>query len=69
MRESYDFSKGVKNPYAERLRNQVTIILDPETADYFRAQAEHAGVPYQNLINQYLADCAMKKRKLAGNRE
>jgi hypothetical protein len=31
MRESYDFSESVKNPYAKRLKKQVTIRLDEET--------------------------------------
>ena len=65
MRESYDFSNGIKNPYAAQLKKQVTINLDAETVDYFKKQAEETGIPYQKLINFYLADCVKNKRHLA----
>ena len=65
MREDYDFSGGVKNPYAERLKKQITINLDAETVDYFKRQAEETGIPYQKLINFYLADCVKQGRRLA----
>lgn len=64
MRDNYDFSNGVKNPYAGQLKKQVTINLDAETVDYFKAQAEETGIPYQKLINFYLADCVKNRRKL-----
>ncbi len=65
MRDYYDFSKGVKNPYAAQLKKQVTINLDAETVDYFKKQAEVTGIPYQRLINFYLADCVRNKRQLS----
>lgn len=65
MRDSYDFSNGVKNPYAAQLKKQVTINLDAETVEYFKKQAEETGIPYQRLINFYLADCVKNKRRLA----
>ena len=65
MRKNYDFSDGKPNPYAKRLKKQVTIRLDAATIDYFRAMAEEVGVPYQTLINLYLLDCASNGRKLA----
>jgi uncharacterized protein (DUF4415 family) len=64
MRAEYDFSKSRKNPYAKQLKRQVTIRLDVASVDYFKAMAEDLGVPYQNLINLYLRDCAAKKRRL-----
>lgn len=64
MRENYDFSNGVKNPYAAQLKKQITINLDVETVDYFKKQAEETGIPYQKLINYYLADCVRQKRRL-----
>ena len=36
MRKEYDFSKAKKNPYASRLKRQVTIRLDEETIKYFK---------------------------------
>jgi len=65
MRKEYDFSKGKKNPYAKRLKQQVTIRLDKGTIEYFKQIAQDTGMPYQTLINLYLSDCAKAKRKPA----
>jgi predicted DNA binding CopG/RHH family protein len=65
MRKQYDFSKATRNPYAARLKRQVTIRLDEPTIVYFKRLAEETGVPYQTLINLYLRDCAVSGRKLA----
>jgi uncharacterized protein (DUF4415 family) len=64
MRAEYDFSASRPNPYAKRLKKQVTIRLDVNSTDYFREQAEEIGLPYQSLINLYLADCVSNQRKL-----
>jgi predicted DNA binding CopG/RHH family protein len=64
MREFYDFSKSVKNPYAKRLKKQITIRIDEETIFYFKKMAENKGIPYQSLINLYLRDCALVHREL-----
>jgi uncharacterized protein (DUF4415 family) len=65
MRKHYDFSKAKPNPYARRLKQQVTIRLDTDTVEYFRGLANESGVPYQTLINLYLRDCATSRKKLA----
>ena len=66
MREEYDIAKlnPRKNPYTNRLKKQVTINIDNDTIDYFKAESEKSGRPYQTLINLYLTDCATKQRKL-----
>ena len=64
MRKEYDFSKATRNPYAARLKRQVTIRLDERTIAYFKGLAAETGVAYQTLINLYLRDCANAKRKL-----
>ncbi len=64
MRKNYDFSSSVKNPYAKKVKKQITIRLDEETIGYFKAMSEELDIPYQNLINLYLRDCAGKNRKL-----
>lgn len=64
MREEYDFSNGTKNPYAAKLKKQITINLDVDTITYFKNQAAHSGIPYQTLINLYLKDCAENKKEL-----
>ncbi len=63
MKKEYDFSKAAKNPYAARLKKQVTIRLDMPTIRYFKALAEEVGLPYQNLINLFLRECAETKRR------
>ena len=65
MKKHYDFSKAVKNPYAKRLKRSVTIRLDNSTVEYFKALAVETELPYQNLINLYLRDCAASGRRLA----
>ena len=66
MRDHYDFSKmkGKKNPYTKYLKQPVTMQLDTDSVDYFKSLSEESGIPYQTLINLYLRDCAMHKRKL-----
>lgn len=64
MREEYDFSKGIKNPYVKFLKKQVTININSDTIEYFKAMSEENHIPYQTLINLYLADCVKNKRKL-----
>lgn len=64
MEREYDFSKGVRNPYAARLREKVTIQVDSDTLTYFQQQAEETGIPCQRLINAYLRDCMKHKRTL-----
>ena len=63
MRDEYDFSDGVKNPYVKPQKATVTIRLDKATVDYFKSLSEEANLPYQTLINSYLTDCAAKKMK------
>ena len=65
MRKKYDFSKAKRNPYAKRLKKQITIRLETETLEYFKKLAEESGIPYQTLINLYLRDCAASKKKLS----
>ena len=65
MKKEYDFSKAKRNPYAKRLKRQVTIRLDAATIAYFRGLAATIGIPYQTLINLYLRDCATSRRQLA----
>jgi predicted DNA binding CopG/RHH family protein len=64
MRKDYDFSKGRRNPYASKLKRQVTIRLDEMTIEYFKQMSDETGIPYQTLINLYLRDCAASGRQL-----
>ena len=66
MTDHYDFArmKGERNPYVRGLKTPITIRLDRATIAYFKALASDLGIPYQNLINLYLRDCAANRRKL-----
>lgn len=65
MRKEYDFSKlgGRKNPYTKRLKKQITIRVGVDILEYFKELAEETGIPYQNLINLYLRDCVISKKR------
>ena len=65
MRKEYDLSKLKlkKNPYAKRLKKQITIRLDAEIIDYFKGIGEENDMSYQSLINLYLRDCVKSTKK------
>ena len=64
MRDNYDFSASIQNPYSKKLKKQITIRLDQDVIGYFKSLSEKNGIPYQNLINLYLKDCAEKHKEL-----
>ena len=66
MEKEYDIEKlnPRKNPYAKRVKKQITINIDGDTIDFFKAKSEKCGIPYQTLINLYLSDCKEQKREL-----
>ncbi len=64
MRKEYDFSDSKKNPYAKKLKKPISKRLDEDTIEYFKSLADETGIVYQNLINLYLRDCAVKHKKL-----
>lgn len=64
MRKEYDFSESTKNPYAKHLKKQVTLRLAVDVIEYFKALAAETGIPYQNLINLYLRECAHSGKRL-----
>ena len=66
MKKEYDLSKMKRrrNPYAKRLKKQVTIRMGVDIIEYFKAMAQETGIPYQKLINLYLRDCVQSHRKL-----
>lgn len=66
MRSHYDFGKmkGEKNPYIRQIKQPITIRLDKATVAYFKSLANDLGMPYQNLINLYLRDCALNHKTL-----
>lgn len=67
MREEYDLNGMTprKNPYAKRLRKQITIRLSEDVLSYFKEMSEETGLPYQRLIDLYLRDCMTSNRRLS----
>lgn len=65
MKKEYDLSKMKmrKNPYASKLKRQVTIRMSDDVVSYFKDLAEETGIPYQSLINLYLKDCVAQGRR------
>ena len=66
MRDEYNIEalNPRPNPYAKKLKRQITINLDGSTIDFFKEKAVDSGIPYQTLINLYLSDCASKNKSL-----
>ena len=55
MRKQYDFSAGKKGAViASPGKTRITIMLDDDIIEYFRAKAEAEGVGYQTMINAAL---------------
>lgn len=60
MKKEYDFSNSTKNPYIKKLKKQISIRVEKETIEYFKKLSIELGIPYQNLMNMFLSDCANK---------
>jgi L-asparaginase II len=55
MRKQYDFSAGKKGAViASPGKTRITIMLDDDIIEHFRAKAEAEGVGYQTMINTAL---------------
>lgn len=66
MREEYDIKNlnPRKNPYANKLKKQITINVDSSIIDFFKSLSDDTGIPYQTLINLYLRDCVQNNKHL-----
>ena len=64
MRDDYDFTNAIKNPYSDRLKKQITIRVDDAVIAYFKEMADQTGMPYQNIINYYLLDCVKNHKQM-----
>ena len=57
MREEYDFSKGKRGAVmASPGKTRITIMIDDDIIEAFRARADGLGSGYQTLINSALRD-------------
>jgi len=66
MRKEYDFSKGKQGAGIPSIgKTLITIMLDDDVIEFFRARAESLGTGYQTMINTALravvASAAVKK--------
>ena len=64
MRDEYDFSDAKANPHVVTARRPVTMNLAGQAIEYFKDLSRETGIPYQNLINLYLVQCAREHKKL-----
>ncbi len=61
MRKQYDFSKGRRGAALPSTgKTRITIMLDDDILEHFRAQAEATGIGYQTMINAALRDAIAK---------
>jgi hypothetical protein len=65
MRAEYDFANAIENPYSNKEKKAVTVRLETDVVDYFGALASESGIPFSNLVNLYLRDCAEQQRKVS----
>ena len=67
MRKEYDFSKAKQGAViASPGKTRITIMLDDDVIEHFRAKAEAQGTGYQTMINAALREAiASPKAKAA----
>lgn len=70
MRKEYDFSKGKRGAVIPSPgKTRITIMLDDDVIDFFRAQAQAQGTGYQTMINAALREVvASSKGKVSRDR-
>ncbi|GCL60708.1 MAG: antitoxin [Microcystis flos-aquae DF17] len=66
MKSEYDLAnmKSRPNPFAQQLKQQVTLPLRIDVIDFFEKKAKEKGISYQELIDLYLQDCVTNDREL-----
>lgn len=71
MRKTYDFSNGKRGAVIpSQGKTRITIMLDDDLIEFFRAKAEAQGSGYQTLINASLREVvsAAQGKKRSGDR-
>ena len=64
MRDEYDFSKAKRGAVIPSPgKTRITIMLDDDVIEHFRARAEADGVGYQTLINSILRKSVASPKK------
>ena len=63
MRKEYDFSKAKRGAVIPSPgKTRITIMLDDDVIEFFRAQAEERGIGYQTMINAALREVVVAER-------
>ena len=67
MKSEYDLAnmKSRPNPFAQPLKQQVTLPLRIDVINFFEKKAKEKGISYQELIDLYLQDCVTNDRELS----
>ena len=67
MKSEYDLAnmKSRPNPFAQQLKQQVTLPLRIDVINFFEQKAKEKGISYQELIDLYLQDCVKNDRELS----
>ena len=64
MRQEYDFSKGKRGPIVKsKGKTRVTMYLDNDVIEAFRAKGDATGRGYQTLINDSLKEYIARTSK------
>jgi hypothetical protein len=61
MKDEYDFSKGTRGALlSNKGKTRITIYIDDNVLEEFRARAEASGTGYQTMINDALKEYLSK---------
>jgi uncharacterized protein (DUF4415 family) len=64
MKKEYDFTKAKRGQVVPtKGKTRITMYLDTDIIDDFRARAEKAGYGYQTMINEALKEYLLKNGK------
>lgn len=64
MKKEYSFKKGKKGQVvSQKGKKRITMYLDADIVDEFRARADKAGYGYQTMINKALRKYLQKTEK------
>ena len=68
MRSKYDFSKGKRGAVIPSPgKTRITIMLDNDVIEHFRAKAETEGTGYQTQINAILREAVATAQRKKGD--
>jgi plasmid stability protein len=68
MRKQYDFSGGKRGAVIPSPgKTAITLMLDDEVIEHFRARAEAEGTGYQQIINEILRDAVAGANNRTGD--